>query len=226
MISQVVGTIGDSFGVIFRRLYPETHHKHIESSLVTDAVLKYNHARLTVAPQAVLQANEAIEEGLSKQPDNALLLAMLAGNYYGDYALDMNLVEEAKVRAEELSKRAVALDSKLQLAHYCRASVHSLHGRRELCIEHARKTVALNPNSASEVSGSGFLLAMVGEWGEGLTLLERGMRLNPHYPSWLHFVLFMDHYRREAYEDALVEADRLNLPMLFWDPLIRVIDFR
>jgi hypothetical protein len=101
------------------------------------------------------------------------------------------------------------------------ASVHSLYGRRELCVEEARKTVALNPNSASEISGCGLLLAMAGEWQEGLALLERGMRLNPHYPSWYHFVPFVDRYRQGAYQGALVEANRLNLPMLFWDPLIR-----
>jgi adenylate cyclase len=101
------------------------------------------------------------------------------------------------------------------------ASAHFLNGRRELCIKEASTTVALNPNSASEISGCGFLLAMASEWQEGLALLERGMRLNPRYPSWYHFVPFMDRYRQRAYQEAWVEAKRVNVPLLFWGPLIR-----
>ena len=80
--------------------------------------------------------------------------------------------------------------------------------------------MALNPKTDSEVNGSDFFLAIAREWEEGLVLMERGMQLNPHYPGLYHFIPFMDRYRQGAYKGAWVEARRVNLLMLFWDPLI------
>ena len=62
---------------------------------------------------------------------------------------------------------------------------------------------------------------LLGEWERGLALMEKGMKLNPCHPSWLHLATFMNHYRREEYENAFTEALKFNCPELFWDPLMR-----
>lgn len=222
--SQVVAIIADGYGLMFRELYPETHHKHITISAVTEAVLRWNRARNTLNPLDNQLATEAIRKALVEQPDSPLLIAMLAGSYYGDYILDFNMMvdtPDSGKQAESLAYRAVSLDPNLQIGRYELASVHAAYGRVEKCIEEVHKTVALNPNNASEITGCGFLLAVCGQWEDGLELIYKGMGLNPHYPSWYHFIPFLDYYRQKEYQLAWTEAKQFHIPGLFWHPLIR-----
>jgi adenylate cyclase len=64
-------------------------------------------------------------------------------------------------------------------------------------------------------------MALYGEWERGLTLLGKGIKLNPYHPSWFHLVPYMNYYRHGEYENAFAEALKFNYPRLFWDPMMR-----
>mgnify|MGYP001823575979 FL=1 len=85
------------------------------------------------------------------------------------------------------------------------------------------QTIALNPNSPYIVGVAGWHMALFGEWDRGLSLLKKGMKLNPYHPSWFYLAPYMDYYRRGEYENALSEALKFNYPELFWDPLVRAV---
>ena len=45
------------------------------------------------------------------------------------------------------------------------------------------------------------------------------MDLDPRYPSWAHYVFFLDHYRNARYPEALSEVLKINFPkhcMIQW----------
>jgi tetratricopeptide (TPR) repeat protein len=124
-------------------------------------------------------------------------------------------------RAEELGRRAVALDPNCQPAHATMAFVHFLKGRRRMFLAEAEKTIQLNPNNAHYMAAISLHLAMAGEWERGVELMDKACRLNPHHPGWHHLVPFMNYYRQGEYDLALIEAQAFNTPEYFWDPLIR-----
>ena len=68
--------------------------------------------------------------------------------------------------------------------------------------EEARKVVAMNPNHAQIVAGCGSELTTVGEYKLAKELIERAKKLNPHYPSWYHFVDYVRYFRHGEYEKA------------------------
>ena len=89
-------------------------------------------------------------------------------------------------------------------------------GAIRICfLQHVEETIALNPNSPYIVGVAGWHMALYGEWDRGLTLLKKGMKLNPYHPSWFHLAPFMDYYRRGEYENALAEALKFNFPELY-----------
>ncbi len=92
---------------------------------------------------------------------------------------------------------------------------------RNCFLQHVEETIALNPNSPYIVGVAGWHMALYGEWDRGLTLLKKGMKLNPYHPSWFHLAPYMDYYRRGEYENALAEALKFNFPELFLDPMMR-----
>lgn len=114
-----------------------------------------------------------------------------------------------------------ALAPKNQFAQDALTLVHFHRGDKDLFIKHVRETIALNPNAPYIVGVAGWHMSLYGHWDEGLALLQKGMMLNPHHPSWFHLVPFMNFYRLSEYENAFAEALKFNYPTLHWDPLMR-----
>jgi tetratricopeptide (TPR) repeat protein len=129
--------------------------------------------------------------------------------------------DEMLTRMKELVRHALQLDPYCQLAHQMRAMVYFFRGRRDLFIGEAEWAVQLNPNNSNAIASVGLFLAIVGEWERGLALLDKAMRLNPHYPGWYHLGPFLNSYRAEVYEDALGHAMRISTSGFFFDPLAR-----
>ena len=79
----------------------------------------------------------------------------------------------------------------------------------------------LTPTLPDLIGFLGWLLALYGEWEQGLAILEKGIELNPHYPGWFHMAPYFYLYLQEKCEEAYQEALAFQMPQLFWDPLLR-----
>lgn len=219
--SQVVGEIADGIGIIFQKLQSETYPEHIKLSDVTMAVLKYNNVWMTLDPRDWKATLEAIREALKKEPQNALLLALLSNTYYGDVIYELGMDPEAYSKMGPLAQKAVSLDPNLQVARYNLVVQNCFHGRAQESVAEARRVVAMNPNHARIVAGCGSELTTVGAYDLGKEFMERAKLLNPHYPSWYHFVDYVIHFRHEQYEEAWTEALKIHVEGVLWHPLLR-----
>ena len=218
---QIAGVIADGAGIIFKKLHSETYPQHIKVSDVTLAVLRYNNAMITLAPWDWESAIAALREALAVQPENALLLAMMANCYYADALFEMNLVPDPSTKMEGLGHEAVSRDPDLQLAQYNLVVINAFFGRPQKCIAQAKKVVAMNPNHPRVLAGSAVAVTSVGGYELGWELIERAKRLNPHHPSWYHFVNYLVHYRNAQYEEAWEEAQKIHMKGSFLHPLFR-----
>ena len=115
----------------------------------------------------------------------------------------------------------MALEPRNQFAQDALTLVYFHQGNEIRFLEHAEQAINLNPNSPYIVGVAGWHIALYGLWDRGLAMLKKGMKLNPYYPSWFHLAPYMYYYHRKEYENALVEAQKFNMPNLFWDPLLR-----
>ena len=219
--SQVVGEIADGVGIIFQKLQSETYHEHIKLSGVTMAVLRYNNVWMTLDPWDWKATLEAIREALAKEPQNALLLALLSNTYYGDVIYELGMEPAANSKMGPLAQKAVSLDPNLKVARYNLVVQNCFHGRAQESVEEARRVVALNPNHARIIAGCGSELTTVGAYDLGRELMDRAKQLNPHYPSWYHFVDYVIHFRHEQYEEAWTEALKIHVEGVLWHSLLR-----
>ena len=119
------------------------------------------------------------------------------------------------------AQKGAALAPENQFAQDALSLVYFHRGDKDLFLKQVEQTLALNPNSPYFLGVAGWHTMLLGEWGRGLVLMQEGMKLNPYHPSWFHLATFMNHYRREEYENAFTEALKFNCPELFWDPLMR-----
>jgi adenylate cyclase len=217
---EVASTLVDNFGIIPRKLTRQALEKRTDSLEAYDAVLRWSHYFTALTDEAWDAAFDALEHAVQADPNYALTHAMLADMYGTRYHLgggDVGLLEQM----QSLLGRALELDPHCQLAHQLKAMVRFFRGQRDLFLDETKWAVQLNPNNSNIIASCGLFLAIAGEWEHGLALLDKAMRLNPHYPGWYHLGPFLNLYRQEAYGKALQEAVRINVPGLYLDPLGR-----
>ena len=218
---RVAGIIADGVGIIFKKLHSESYPEHIKLNDVTLAVLQYNNAWFTLAPRDWKNAIVALNKALAIQPKNALLLALLANSYYADVLFETDLVPGALSKMEGLAHEAVSFDSDLQIARYNLVVINAFFGRIQKCIAAAKEAVAMNPNHSRVLAGSAVAVTSVGEYELGWEYIERAKKLNPHYPSWYHFVNYLIRFQNEQYEEAWADTRMIHMKGTTYHPLFR-----
>ena len=218
---RVVGAIADQYGLIKRRLSRESRKKAPADLMAYDAILRFYHYETELTPEAFKKALAALEQAIEIDPEYGLAWAMLGHLHADNYALGFCEIEAPLEKALAFAQKGLALAPENQFARDSLTLVYFHRGDKEFFLQHAAETIALNPNSPYVVGVAGWHMMLYGEWDRGLTLLKKGMILNPYHPSWFHLAPFMDYYRRGEYENAFAEALKFNFPELYLDPMMR-----
>lgn len=106
-------------------------------------------------------------------------------------------------QAEEFAKSALAIDENVYLAHLLLGSVYG--GRRlyEQAITAKEKAIECEPNNASGINDLAHRLIYAGRPEEGLILVRKANRLNPHPPLYFLPTAVYANYLTGWYEEAL-----------------------
>lgn len=218
---RAIGIIADQYGLINRGMSKESRKKAPADFKAYDAILQFYHYETILTPAAFKTALAALEQAIAIDPEYGLAWAMLGHLHADNYALGFCEIEASLEKALKFAKKGVALAPRNQFARDALTLVYFHRGDKELFLQHAEETIALNPNSPYIVGVAGWHMVLFGEWNRGLVLLRKGMQLNPYHPSWFHLAPFMYHYHRDEYENAYSEALKFNFPELYLDPMIR-----
>ena len=76
----------------------------------------------------------------------------------------------------------------------------------------ADRAIELNPLQSMSLATMGVHLVYVGESARGAAMVRRAMSLNPHHPGWYHIGLFLEAYRLDDADGALMHATRITMP--------------
>jgi len=221
IVSQVVASIADNYGVIPRMLAQEKLSHHDECLSEYKAILKFYDVIRAPTPVSLAEGIADLERVIERHPKHDLAIALLSDLNGGPYWLGFVDDTSGLERAEILARRALALNPNLQESHFAMAEVHYLRHRQEACLFELERTLELNPNNARVLANSALFLTGLGQGERGLAIIQKAMRLNPHHPGWYHFIPFSYHFYQGDYESALFAANGFNTPEFFWDPLIR-----
>jgi TolB-like protein/Flp pilus assembly protein TadD/predicted Ser/Thr protein kinase len=216
LTDRIVATVADPFGVLTRSLITHVKAKPIDILTAHECVLLMYGYLQQVRPDLHAETRGALEAALEREPNHAEAQACLAllylEEFYGRYNPQPNPLD----RGLRAAQRAVELDGTSQLA--CRALAMAHYFRRELSAFRvaANRVLALNPRDTDNIGMIGVLIAESGDWEDGLSALRKAMELNPHHAGWLHTAFMWDHYRKGDYEQALEEAEKINMPGFLW----------
>ena len=218
---QVAARIGDSFGLINRMLLKEKAAKSPADLKVYEAMLYYHNWLASLTPERFIVTKKVLERAIALDPGYATTKAMLSDLYASHYQWSLRAFENNLELSERLANEAVELDSNCQYAHWAKAYNCYLRRDEKLFLEAVYRALELNSSNTNILATSGKKLAMIGRSDEGLEMLSKALKLNPHIPCWYRSAPFIVHFMHQEYEQALSEAKYITTPDFMWGPLMR-----
>ena len=221
MAENIVGEIGGGYGVISRTLSAASLIKRDTKLSVYEAMSIYRAYEYTNSAALYQKALLSLQQAVVTDPQNALAKAMLGDVYFDAHTLAIAEIDSAFEKGADCIRQAIQLDPQDPFARSMEGFMHHLSGEPEKALEALEISTSLNPNNGYLVGVNGWCMVFLGEFERGLAVMEKGIKLNPYYPGYFHTAYYLNYFRKGEYEKALSEIEKMNLPELFWDPLLR-----
>src|SRR5450432_850691 len=221
IVRSILTAIGGYYGAIFRHVYKTPFHRKANGIETCDAVFWYYHYQ-KVATKTVMQNTiRALEAAVKTDPDYALAWAMLGEIYLDDKIYEFTKIDNPAEEGLKCALRSIAIDPLCQHGYQALAWIYLFHHNLEECLKAVDQCIAINPNAADMVGGMGFVLICAGEFERGFKLMQDSVQHNPYCPWWFHGGFVFYFLFKKQYPEALHCAEKLNVPELYWDPMLK-----
>jgi TolB-like protein/class 3 adenylate cyclase/tetratricopeptide (TPR) repeat protein len=114
--------------------------------------------------------------------------------------------------AEEMARKAVALNPSDHDTHWALASVCSNTGKFDRALQAYEKALEINGNEADLHAEMADLTCFSGKHREAIGQIRFAMHANPHFPEWYRCILGWCYYFIGEYREAIAEVERVITP--------------
>jgi TolB-like protein/class 3 adenylate cyclase/Flp pilus assembly protein TadD len=177
-----------------------------------DVFLKGWQHYLRQTPEDFRAAIAQFKKAAELDPGYGRAYAALAATYweastrYWSVALGLSRHHEDRFQAEQFL--AKAMRDPTPLAHQV-ASAMLLHAQQhDQALAEANRAIASDPNDADAYVALAGVFSFTGKASEALELLDRAMRLNPHYPPRYLYQFGLAQFGLQRLEDAAASLQR------------------
>jgi TolB-like protein/tetratricopeptide (TPR) repeat protein len=169
-----------------------------------DTYLLAMEAKHKVTKDSLTEAEGLFRKAISLDPQ-------LARAYVGlvdvqCYLIDLGLapsIDEALSKMMEAAKLAVKLDPTDGKAHLALGFAYAYHRKPKQAGAEFARAESLAPSDADVLLLIAWFLPALGETAKAVSLAERSLRLNPHYPDWYNQGLSLAFFFGEQYDKAV-----------------------
>jgi TolB-like protein/DNA-binding SARP family transcriptional activator len=159
------------------------------------------------------QAREYCDRAIEIDPSYARAHAMKAFTFMVGIDLMGEVdVEESRRRALQSAEMAVMLDPMDGVSHWSLAEAAILAEQPDRALDHMARALAINPNDANVLFGSGYIRALAGDPEGGLRQMTAVLEQNPSSLPWYHWLRGFILYIEGRFEEAL-RAFNLHNPL-------------
>lgn len=153
--------------------------------------------------EIAMQARQFLERATALDPAYADAYAYLGATYWHEWFYRWNPAPQVLERAVELEQKALALDESLPGLHMVLGFIYLWKKQHGQALVEGQRALALDPNNAEMLTNAGQILAFSGQPQEGITAVEKAMRLNPRYPPNYVLQLSIAYRMAGRYKEAL-----------------------
>jgi TolB-like protein/Tfp pilus assembly protein PilF len=218
--SRIIATVGSPSGFLIRSMATALKARPIEELTTRELLVRFEAYVEHFRPEEHARLREAVERALQREPGIAAAWACAAMLYEHEYSHGLNPLPDPLRRLRQAAERAIEIDQMNQHAWMALISASFFERDQAGVRAAAERTIAINPLNVQTLAYAGIFLSGAGDYERAAELVQRALSLSPEQqPGWYFFVLFNHAYARGDYEDALVHAKRINMPLFPWSHL-------
>ncbi|MFQ5973236.1 MAG: adenylate/guanylate cyclase domain-containing protein, partial [Alphaproteobacteria bacterium] len=197
-------------GAVAREAREQTHDPE-----AYDCVLRGREQYRLFTKDSNVAARELYERAIALDPDYAEPYAGLAETYVQDWLMGS---EPTLDRAFELAQQATARDPNLPLVQEALSTVHLFKKQHAEAVATARRWIELEPGNADAYATLAGAMHLSGENEEVIALIEKAMRLNPHYPFYYPHYIGLANFAMRRFDEAVAALTRgaVRNPEALW----------
>ncbi|WP_167610674.1 hypothetical protein [Maribellus sediminis] len=218
---EIANVLCSEYGIILHQLTVDSYNHNFKDFETYDAVLKFYDFQLRLTQSSAEQAFEAITHVYEKNPESGLINALLAALHGTVYTLDYPNSTESYKLFVALAEKAKYIEPESFIVSAILATKCFVCNEKERFLDLAEKCLAIDPIGALRAGTLAFYLCLYGEWEKGKQMLDNIMHRNMSYPLYFHGCTMLYYYRTGTYDEALLEANKYNIPSVFWGPMLR-----
>jgi tetratricopeptide (TPR) repeat protein len=213
---RIAATIAASEGAVAEAERSLIRRKPPANLTAFDTYLLAMEAKHKVTKESLTEAEGLFRKALELDPK-------LARAYYGlatvqMYRIDLGLapsVEVALSAMMEAAEKAVELDPDDGNTHLALGGAYAYNGKAEQALAEFGRAEALSPSDADLLLVIAWTIPVFGETERAMSLAERALTLNPHYPDWynqgLRLVFFFGGQYEKSVKYGLLVKEPLAL---------------
>jgi tetratricopeptide (TPR) repeat protein len=186
--------------------------RETENTEAYDVFLKGWEQYLRQTPEGLQEAVTNFEKAVALDPNYSRAYAALAATYwqiqkrYWHAKFGFDQLHGARSKAEELLEKAQRQPT--ALSHQVAAAMLSLQGRHTEAIAEGGKAIGVDPNDADSYVALAGALSLAGNSDEALQLVQKAMRLNPHFPPFYLYELGLAQFGIGDFRNAAASLEK------------------
>src|SRR5262245_45479194 len=151
------------------------------------------------------------EKAIERDPSYGKPYAKIAWAHLCDVWLGWSEdTEFSMAEALKFATAAIQHDDDEAWGYWALAGYHMFGGHHDRAISAYQRALELNPNDADVLNDFGQCLSFAGRAVEGVEVVHKAMRLNPHYPDYWIMQLGPIYFDARRYEDAISTLEKLH----------------
>jgi len=219
--TSVAQQIAGTSGVIFEKLYTDTNWENTHSPQVYATYLHFYKYNKNPTEKNANELLEKVTKLVEKEPEFAPGWAVLCNLYTDAYIFGLD--PEHLTQALNFGQKAVDLQANNQVCQCYYGYALMVNDELSESERHLEKAFSLNQNAQYYTGAIGWAYCMMNHLEKGFKLIRRSMETDFQYPKWFHIGTFLYYLDRKEYNKALIEANLVDKPDLFWSPLIKLV---
>jgi len=219
---EVSKVIGSEVGLVLQHLTEESNQLKPENLQAFDAILQFYYYEGHMSEEVGAITLQKLQQALLNDPNSGIINAMIANMYANAYALDYPNSEGAYEKMSELAEKAITLDAENIIVRIIYTYICFLKNQKQRFLQETEHCLTMKISTPMRVGSLGFHLSLYGEWEKGKELLDKAMNKHIGYPLYFHGAISLYYYRQNKFNEALNEAQKYDVPGLFWGPMLRI----
>ncbi len=187
-------------------------HRETDNTAAYDFFLKGWEQYLLQTPESFRRAITLFEKAVELDPGYSRAYAALAATYwqvwkrYWHRELGMESPHDPLFRAEEYLVKAQQAPTSLALQ--VATAMLSQQGRHDEALAEGDRAITFDPNDANGYVALAGAYNLAGQPGRARGLVEKAIRLNPHFPPAYLYELGLAQFGEEDFDNAAVSLDK------------------